>query len=108
MSRRVIPRVGFDIIVGWDNGLQTFFYQVYDNSRPVDDSETPHFAAGYKPVEFPTAADMLRSLEKLPCWITPLDLPSGVLMDLEDDKMRARPLTEHQKSMLQFLGERIS
>lgn len=108
MSRRVIPKMGFDIIVGWDNGLQTFFYQVYDNSRPVDEYDTPHYAAGYEPNELPSAAAMLQSLEKLPCWLTPLELPSGVLMDLEDDKARARPLTAHQKTVLQLLGGKSS
>ena len=90
MSQYSFRAAGHEIIVGWDNPLETFFVQVWDESSDADD---PVLWAGTKPKE-------VASVEALAALVRPYgEISDRLLMQLREDFARREPLTGWQRQM---------
>jgi hypothetical protein len=79
-----------EIVVGWDNPLETFFVQVWDESADEDD---PVLWAGARPGE-------VASVEALAELVRPYgEVPDELLGRLREDSAAREPLTEWQRRM---------
>ena len=82
MSRYTIapfdPR--FEIVVGWDWPMRTYFAQVLDNENPEDDEN-------YARVWIGTSFDEIQTPEELHAAIAAYgNMPDDIIQDLRDDR----------------------
>lgn len=84
-----------EFILGWDNPLQTFFVQVWEDS----DQDDPVLWAGTSPDEVAsveTLAELMRPYGKI---------PAQVRTQLRDDCDGRIPPTEWQRRVLSMVGK---
>lgn len=95
MSRYRIPHPNpaYEVIVGWDNPLQTFFCQVIDESVPMHEDHVLYWQ-GTTPGAIPTV-DALAEL--MSGYVTLTDAEKGRLV--QDQQQRTEP-TAFQRRML--------
>src|SRR5688572_29195718 len=90
MSHYVFKTIMNEIVVGWDNPIETFFVQVWDESSEADD---PVLWVGAKPQEVAT-------VEALAALLQPYgEIPDELLMQLREDFAAREPPTEWQRRM---------
>ncbi len=89
----------WEIVVGWDNPLATFFVQVWDSSVPIDagDFPSPVLWAGCNLGEIPTLAELEVMVERYG------SIPEETRQDLEDDFARRTPPTPFQVAMAKLI-----
>lgn len=111
-SSDTVANPRYEVIVGWDNGLNTYFFQVWDTNVTPDDFGSPDFSAGYIPDEVPDVPALVKRLTDIP--IAPQvfvnsnkPLSNVVMLQLEFDKKQARPRTEFQETNLNILREMV-
>lgn len=98
----------YEVVVGWDNGLNTYFFQVWDTNNRPDDFGTPDFSAGYIPDEVADVPTLVEKLKDLPIagqvFVDPnKPLSNLAILQLYLDKKNALPRTTFQQSMLDML-----
>jgi hypothetical protein len=80
----------YEIVLGWDNPLESFFVQVWDRSS---DEEDPVLWMGAKPGEVAT-------VEALAALVRPYgEIPDVILARLREDVAAREPLTDWQLQM---------
>ena len=90
MSQYSFRAAGHEIVVGWDNPLETFFVQVWDESSDADD---PVLWVG-------TTPEAVATVEALAALARPYgEIPDELLMQLREDFALRGPLTEWQRRM---------
>lgn len=65
MSRRIIPGLkrNYEVVVGWDRPLGTFFGQVYDRSIKGEDAQLIHWVGAGEYAELPDVDDLEDAIE---------------------------------------------
>jgi hypothetical protein len=88
----------WEIVVGWDNALGTYFAQIWD-LRTVEEGDfpSPVLWAGCNLGEIPTLADLEVMVERYG------SIPGETRKDLEDDFARRTPPTPFQVAMAKLL-----
>jgi hypothetical protein len=83
MSRREIPLdlPKMELWIGWDPGLNTFFFQGYDWEKPEEDN--PVLWLGAMPPYFKAIDALMHRLAELGAKI---DLPADLRLELEADQ----------------------
>jgi hypothetical protein len=77
----------YEIVIGWDNPLESFFVQVWDKAS---DEEEPVLWMGVKPGEVAT-------VEALAALVRPYgEIPGAILARLREDVAARGPLTDWQ------------
>ena len=97
MSRYPIPAHGarYQVIVGWDDPLETFWAQVFDPT--IDDDDTAYMlweGLGYQAIT--TVEALAAAIESF------ATLPAAVVQQLHDDRTHAAPRTPLQERMLRL------
>jgi hypothetical protein len=110
MSRHQI-QVGanIEVIVGWDNPLNTYFCQVYDwQSRTAvqDEYDEPNWKCGQAPDQCTLAIDLIIELQHSPYREQiRAALTNELMTELINDKKVAQPRTPLQENTLRMLRE---
>jgi hypothetical protein len=86
MSRRAIGTESHLIIVGWDDGLQKFFGQVWTPPEGDGGDGPPELWVGVSWGELPTVEHLCEALGHH------ATIPEDVIEQLEDDYRNRRPL----------------
>lgn len=90
MSQYSFRAVGHEIVVGWDNPLETFFVQVWDESSDADD---PVLWVG-------TTPEAVATVEALSALVRPYgEISDELLKKLREDFALREPPTEWQRRM---------
>lgn len=100
MSRyRIIGhRAEHEVVVGWDNPLQTYFVQVFPpEPADPDEDERPLAWLGGFPDELPTLEALMKVLKPYAA------LTQETMQQLSRDKRDAPPLSEIQAKTLAWL-----
>jgi hypothetical protein len=121
-SRYYLSKKPVEIVVGWDNPLQTFFLQAYHPSKIEDEDDTIILWLGRPTKLLPRITDLEVALEndlkaalKLYCNKIPTlrtygeDLPVFSLTQelrqhLEEDKAKSAPPTELQQILVKMFA----
>src|SRR4051794_11726297 len=93
--------VDIEIVVGWDNPLQTFFVQVWNQEESKDPYcgiDEPAFWAGATTGEVRTLEDLLDLVESYGA------VPDEVVRDLQRDHAARTPLTPSQEHLRKLLS----
>src|SRR5215831_8955452 len=85
------------VVVGWDNPLGTFFGQVLDPDRPLDQDETVYWV-GTRPFQIPTLDDLAGLMEVYAI------IPEEIRAYLTRDQATSPPRTPLQEHMLKILA----
>jgi hypothetical protein len=99
MSRYQIPAQDprFDVVVGWDSPLATFFCQVFDTTTDADDDTSCVFWEGSEVQSIPT-------LDALHAHIRPFaTIPEATCAQLRRDQEHATPRSPLQDMMLRMV-----
>jgi hypothetical protein len=91
MPRHEIETENRLVIVGWDDGLQTFFGQVWTLPEGDDADGPPELWVGVSWEEIATPARLAELLEGY------ATIPEDVIAELEKDYRNRRPLVPWQK-----------
>ncbi len=86
MSRHELETEEHLVIVGWDDGLQTFFGQVWALPEGDDAEGPPEYWVGVRWEELPTTEHLIEALG------ASATLPEEVVADLDEDVQGRRPL----------------
>jgi hypothetical protein len=92
MSRHTIETEKHLIIVGWDDGLQTFFGQVWTWPDGDDGDGPPELWVGVSWEELPTVEHLCEALEESAA------IPVDVIAELEEDYRNKSPLVPWQQN----------
>jgi len=85
MSRHVVREdEAFQVVIGWDPPLQTFFVQVHDQTEPDEEKRTIVFE-GTRPGQFEQPWDVKRRVKQ---WV---NLDDTLLITLRHDQVENRP-----------------
>ena len=92
MSRRAIEVLDDrECTIGWDEGLQTFFFQ---SGRLADDGETPAIWLGFTPRSLPTTDALERALHAF-YHLDTCALPPPLAEALEADRLARGQSAQH-------------
>jgi hypothetical protein len=97
MSRHCIATEPFEIVVGWDPPLQTFFLQILDLTR--DEEQEIVLWLGTRPGELPTVADLEAALA------SHATLTPELRQTLEEEKARSTKPTALQRLVIEMFNQ---
>jgi hypothetical protein len=99
MSRYRIPADDprYDVIVGWDDPLETYFATVFDTTMDEDDDAACMLWEGAARRALPTVAALQDCLQAY------ATIPPAVRAQLHQDRATRRPRSPLQEQMLQML-----
>jgi hypothetical protein len=97
MSRYTIQTNDLEVIVGWDNPMQTLYYQVYLTNGPG----VPVMSAGDTFNELSTVATLIDSLASALL----VEVPEAILTKLSNDVKNATQPTKLQMDMAEMFGQ---
>lgn len=101
MSRYSIPaRLEiYEVVVGWDNPLSTYFAQVFDRTKDEDDDHHCVLWLGAELGEIRTVNDLMEAVARY------VDIPPDIVWRLYLDRMNGREPTSLQRRMRQLLAD---
>ena len=101
MSRYHIPPCDprYEVIVGWDNPMQTLFGQVFDTT--VQDKDDDAACVLWVGLEVQAITSLAHLQDALQAYAT---LPAEVVARLQHDQARTPPRSALQEQMLQWLS----
>jgi hypothetical protein len=97
MSRHHVTTEPFEIVVGWDPPLQTFFLQILDLTR--DEEQEIFLWLGRQPGELPTVADLEAALA------SHATLTPELRQTLEEEKARSTKPTALQRLVIEMFNQ---
>lgn len=103
MSRYRIPADDprYDVIVGWDDPLETYFATVFDTIVTEDDAAACRLWAGAALRALPTVEALRNCLQAY------ATIPPEVVAQLRQDHATTRPRSLLQERMLQLLTPQV-
>jgi hypothetical protein len=93
VSRHIVQNKNLECVFGWDGPLSTYFGQVLDSDRPIDQSEVVFWCGATRPEE-------IQSPEALAVLMAPYyALDAEDLAQLHADRATAPPPTPLQRQL---------
>lgn len=104
MSRHQIVTEPFEVVVGWDGPLQTFFIEVSKPAKDGDETEEALLWLGRQKGELPTVAHLKAALTSHAAVTSHAELTEYLWQHLQKEKMESAPPTPLQKEMMDMFS----
>jgi hypothetical protein len=104
MSRHCIATEPFEIVVGWDTPLQTFFLEFFEVAKDNDEEDKILLWLGTQPGELPTVADLESALAS-DALTSHVELTPKLRQQLEADKTKSTEPTVLQQWVIKIFTQ---